>query len=343
MSEESSEAPEAKSEEVKPEVKEVKPFVSKSQAVADDLEDSFFGVKDGDSSDTPEEKSDGDEEVKEVSEEQSDETNETTEEETEESPSLAEDEVKSKVEKRKDKIQDEIDKLVSQKKLLEEGNEKLLKNIADSKPGEKETTEKQSEKHEFTEPEIQLALKRFMEEGNSEGVNDIMNYKVEQLEKKLTQEYQNDKKQAVEVSTAKQKEWKNITLNFSPTGYDDEFLKKNPDFDINDQNSLLFQISKAYYEDGELGKTYAGDGGMRRAVQDAFNELLLKQVNNPTKPKKKTDSVKTVNIKQSLGSGASDGSGISDSPEAKYSSNEDLSDVINERKNYTKKRTTIGV
>jgi hypothetical protein len=328
---------------------ESQPFVSSSQSVSDQLDKQATGdpdegddaedsSKDTDSTDTEKTET----ETEETSSSEGDKTTDSDDSDEE-----SEQPVFKGAEKRKAEIQKEIDQLIATRNVLKD-------DLKATKTERSKDVEKKSDEEtgrDFTNEELKAALKEFMDKGDETGVMDVMDYKLDKQRKDIVKLYQDDQKAAVDQVNAKNQEWQSIVKDYSPDSYDNPVLKDNSDFDVTDPKSVLYKLSKMYYEDAELGKNYKGSGGMRKAVQDAFNELLLKLV-SPGKggklEKGKKDDKSTLNRlakserKRSLSSGSDDAGDKASAPSLENDVDV-LADELKERKKVKDARTGVGV
>jgi len=128
-------------------------------------------------------------------------------------------------------------------------------------------------------------------------LSEVNKQRVKNLERSLIEKYNDDKKQSQNQTTSKTQEWQTIIDKYS---FDD------PSLDIRKTDSLLYRISKKFYEDSELSKEYAGKGGMMKAVADAFIEatrLINKKKKSPKEKKleRKLSKEKSKNALSAIG------------------------------------------
>lgn len=313
-----------------------KQFVSSSTKVADNLVPISETAEDsGDSSDAEVSDTDIDSIIDEV-------LGETSEEGSSEPLDTDSIETDDDFEGNKDGFRKGIDKLKHQKQealeraIRAEERAKILEEQINS------ATPPSKDSEAISEAELTKALKGFMEEGDEQGVLDIINYKQKQLEEKLVNQYESKRKQEREIAQKKQVEWNNIQKEYQPEAYDNPILIEDDDFDIRKTKSGLYQRAEQIFV-----KKYANiDGGMTLAVKDAFNELLLDKL-NPKKSKKKKQEMEGLKNrltkeqrKRSVSGGASS---VEDAPAKVKASKDDLADAIGERRKYTNDRIGMGV
>lgn len=314
------ESTEAKTEETKTESTEVvEPFVSSSQSVSDvvETENEAFGKPK--ETESAEESSTEDKEESQPSETKS-------EESTEESDESGES---------KDNTQRRIDKLVAERETEKDKNRHLesrLEKLEQSKP------EATKQEREFTSAEFAEAAIKAVKDDDPKLLADIFEQQNKQSQKDVValkekiDSYEETRKSASENN----KEWQSIEKDYVPEAYNND-----SDFDMSNKDSLLYRLAKQFFTDEDLVKDYQGFGGMRRAVQDAVNELLVNKLGSKEE-KKEPKKITKVKIKEALGEG-SDDSGITEKVIKPYSANDDLVDAIAERKKFKSDRVTTGV
>ncbi len=233
------------------------------------------------------EKTDESEETEETDEEESEESEETEESDSSEEES-EEAEVKSTEEKDvaahvKTSMQKRIDKITAEKKTLEEKLEKA----------ESEKTKTDSKKEPvFTRDDLRSATKKFMDEGDSDGLFEVMEYMTKQESKALEKKYRDEQDRIQENVKAKNREWTSVVNHYS----NDE----DPTLDIRKTGSLLFKVAKQFFEDPELGPSYLlpGGGGMQQAVADALAEIRRYRADKGKKDKSPLIKAKTAKAKR---------------------------------------------
>jgi hypothetical protein len=229
--------------------------------------------------------------------------------------------------------QKRIDRLVGEKKALEARLEKLEK--AETTKGDKPT--------KYTDAQLRVALKKAMEDGDSDLVWDIMDYKSKQVKEDLTDAYTKEQQRISEQAQAINGEW-----NQTMSAYDKYADAKIPaiypnsqkDLNLRDASSLLYQVAMALYSSNDPEKVayYHKAGGQRLAVADALTTILSKKVGRTV------DSEKSLLKKQLLKEKRKKnvpGGGSSGEEEAlpKSMTDEDiLASVISERKKYQNER-----
>lgn len=307
----------AKEEAVKETAKEeiVEKALTPAEKVADAISDRIpkepaFGpdeeAKDAEPSEEDKEKEASEPESESATDEKTDEAEELKEETPEDDEAVAH--VKASMQKR-------IDKLTAEKKATEERLAKIEAKL--DKPEDKKEPV-------YTKEQLKAATKKFMEEGDSDGMFEIMEYMARQETKALKNEYLNEQKRIREEAEAKQREWNSVTMHYS----NDE----DPTLDIRKPNSTLYKVAKQFYEDPEIGPTYLlpGGGGMLQAVADAHAEILKYRADKGVKEKKPIIKAKEVKERRKT-SMAGTGSMKPERTVPKSSGN-DLDDYLAERK-----------
>jgi len=212
-------------------------------------------------------------------------------------------------------MQKRIDKLTAEKKATEERLARIEAKL-DKPEAKKEVV--------YTKEQLRAATKKFMEEGDSEGMFEVMEYMSRQETKALKDEYLNEQKRIKEDALAKQREWQSVTMHYS----NDE----DPTLDIRKTNSTLFKVAKQLYEDPEVGPTYLlpGGGGMLQAVADAHAEILKYRADKGLKEKKPI--VKAKEVKERRKSSMAGTGSMKPERTIPKSSGNDLDDYMAERK-----------
>lgn len=294
------------------------PFVSKAQELGDELAEADSAEAAPSETETSDSEDLSDEELdtiidKELSDAESEESTQT--------------------ETQTDNTQKRIDELTWRAKQAEEKLAALEKTP--------EPQEKQPEKS-ISDGELTKALKDYIDEGDAQGVMDVLNYKLKTGADNLREEYRSERTKELEANSKRTREWQTIVKEYSPDTYDNDIIATNPAFDIRDSKSKLYQLAEKLYTEGSRDK-YAIDGGMQLAVKDAFLKLVQDLLLNKKVPRK--DSNETEGLKnrlekekrkKSLGGGASS---TDDGGKAKPQTPKDtLDEVLSERRSYKAKR-----
>lgn len=221
-----------------------------------------FGESTSDEEETTE--TDVKEEDTETSEESStsesdSETSETKEGEEEESAES--DDLDEILPKKKTGVQKRIDRLTAEKHQLEA----RLKVLEDKSESKKERS--------YSEEELVQAERKAIADNDIGLLNDVNKERIKNMRHNLEESYRKDKEKTQVTANKGKVEWQTILESYSPDNLP-EVYKGNPDYDVSNTSSKLYRIAKAYFEDSEMGDRYKGEGGMFRAVADAFMELV---------------------------------------------------------------------
>ena len=182
------------------------------------------------------------------------------------------------IEKIKKSVQKRIDKVVAQKKSVEEELAEAKAELARLKSFESKTPEKSDAPP--TVEQVEAYIIKMREEGNTKEEVAAMRYLIK-LEKdqalKEVREEQTKAQKAEEEAKARQlQDWtalQNDYVDYTSEG------KPNPKSDLTlaNQNGLLYKTALSLYNDKELHADYYNDPdiiqGFRRAVADAYREI----------------------------------------------------------------------
>lgn len=309
-------------------------YVSKAQQVGDMVAKQNFGPKGLDSN--PDQLKESDETPK--SEQDSDESVAETIEAKKVVNKLKPD----KVDERKKEIQSEIDRMIAQKKQVEDE----LSQLNAKKEQLKQAPEQVKEVKEFTREELSKALETFVQDQDTSGVLDVIEYMLDQREKKYESlvEKMNKQDELTTKAVKMSEEWQDIVKTYS--SYQDDVLKSDADFDIKNSEGKLFKLAKALYEDPEVGKRYrAMDNGQTAAVKEAYTELLKDKLRtfSTKKPiKTEVESLKNrlekTQRKTSLVDGVESNDSGEGASEMLASERDKLLDAIKDRQSFKKSR-----
>jgi len=201
---ESTESTEQKTETTE----KAQPFVSKSQAVADQMEDTAFGSPENTGEKT--------------------ETTETKEAaSTETAKPESKDEVTANAQERIDQLTARASKAEERATVAETENKELKGKIGDvisridslekgdkPKADAKAETAKTTEVKVYSDEELTKAMQKFMDDSDAAGVIDVLNYKSKQVEQNIVKMYQDEqtrvKTEAAKVQEAHKQEWQSI-------------------------------------------------------------------------------------------------------------------------------------
>jgi hypothetical protein len=259
-----------------------------------------------------------------------------------------EEEVSSRAKKR-------IDTLYAREKAAQEERDKAMERAIRAEERLKLMEEQATKKAAPTEKtisdeELKQVLDQCIEQGDTQGILDVVNYKNKLAKDELINEYRKAEQEKVAQAEKNKKQWQTVVKEYSPEAYENEFLKADPDFDIRNQKSKLYQIADQLYRDTTKG--YATrENGMVEAVRDAFILLLRsKKFTSDKKPILSEDTSETEGLKQRLakerrkGSLFSGASSPEDTSLPKLRTEEEILDeVVKERRDLQRKRMGIGV
>jgi len=303
-------------------------FVSKSQAVADSLEndkvvDKPLDTEGDEDSIDPGESSEADDISDEDIDSIIDEIDNDTSEPEEESDKST-------------NVQKRIDELTAAKKTAEEKLEQAMKLIETPKP------EKEVKKDDrISDKELTVAIKDFIEEGDADGIMQVINYKLKLQDEDLTTKYRKEQQEVTSQVARKQQEWASVIKDFSSEAYEQEALQSNPDFNIQDKNSKLYKLADELFTKNK--SEYSVEGGMRKAVEKAFQKLVLGLLSSKKKAKTSSKEVEGLQNrlskeqrKNTVGEGASSITDAKIPGSTKKKSN--LEEVLSERSKFKNER-----
>lgn len=263
---------------------------------------------------------------------------EPSEEPQEEIPKEEEkDDIETIKERIQKNVQKRIDKVVAKSKTLEE---QLAERDAEIERLRAQT-ESKKEDREPTDEEVKQALLKARQDGDTEFEFQIIDYMMDRRAKKEREAVLAEESQLQAAKDERVKKWNALVNDYS---VDD----KNSPLNLGNKDSLLYKTAKAFYEDPELAKAqgYRGPDGERRAVEDAFRELVKsgKAQIKVTPPKIDNKKIKEREKASVLSSG--DESPIDESPipvPSLKSNNEKTLDEVAARKQHLLERQRIGV
>ena len=176
----------------------------------------------------------------------------------------------------------------------------------------------------YTEEQLSQAERKAIADNDLELLAEVNKERLKNVKNSLVEQYENEKKQALQTQTARQKQWTTIVDRYSN---DDD-----PAMDIRNVNSELYKVAKAYFEDPELSSEYSGPRGMLQAVADAFVELSrTKRKQQVRSPKEKKLEQKLIKEKRKSSLGKPSHDRPTTPPQSKKE-NSGVMDYINERK-----------
>lgn len=231
-------------------------------------------------------------------------------------------------------VQRRIDKLTAEKKSLEERLAKV----------EAQQVTKDGKLPKYTDDQLKVALKKGIEEGDSNLVWDIMDHIRKQTKQDLIEMYEGEKRQYTERQQKIDGEWKetvNAYGKYADTKVPEIWPNSHKDLDLKNGTSMLYQIAMALYwnKDPEKAQYYQGQpGGQKLAVADALTYLIRTKAGKKTDTKVKslTKQLTKERMKKSPVSGGP--SGEEKSSKAPQTEEDRLAEVIAERKAYQTER-----
>ena len=218
------------------------------------------------------------------------ETKETPVEEVKESEESEESEEETEEEKpliKKDNVQKRIDRLTAEKHQRDAEIAALKAKL--------EGKESESKERVYNEEELSKAERKAIDDGDMALLSEVFKERQKNERRELVKMYQQEKDAQVQAVTQKNREWNSIVDRYAN---DDD-----PALDIRKQTSELYKIAKLFFEDPELNKDYKGQGGMTRAVADAYLEVMKSRNKKkvPIDAKKNERKLGKEKLKNSLG------------------------------------------
>jgi len=204
-------------------------------------------------------------------------------------------EVSDPVERIKNSVQKRIDKVIAQKKTVEEENAELRAELerlkANSKPTETSTPKDDTPP---TPEQVEAYIAKMQEEGNHKEAAAAIRYLVklekEEALKKVKDEQDKAQKEAEAQKVKIDADMKALANDY--VVYDEKGQPDiNSDLTLANQKGLLFKTAISLYNDKELHRDFYNDpdvvSGFRRAVADAYREIHQQGLINKT-PKGET-------------------------------------------------------
>ncbi len=183
--------------------------------------------------------------------------------------------------RKKDGAQKRIDKLTAQLRTTQEELAKVTTQQTTS-TGDKT----------YTDAQLKSAMRKAMDDGDSDLVFEIIQQKTKQSEANLTKKYEAEKTKQREDVKRNATEWTQVVKSYDYLSDADEpeiYHGSRHDLNLKDSNSLLRRVALAFYssEDEELFQLYHRPGGQALAVADALNVILAKRRGNKPEDKEK--------------------------------------------------------
>jgi hypothetical protein len=222
---------------------------------------------------------------------------------------------------KKSGVQKRIDKLVAEKKALEERLDKIEQRSTSKTP-------------EYTEEQLKRAMEKAMSEGDSSLMWEIIDYRVRKEKESALAE---ERKRSEEASKAQQRtaqEWFSVVEeyeHFADNSEPELFKGSHRDLNIKDSKSLLMQVATKLYQDPNRAERYRKEGGQRLAISDAIRFIIRKK--NASVSSKETDQLKRKLAKEKRKSSVSSGSAVKKESPVIRSRGSALDDYLSERRN----------
>lgn len=278
------------------------------------------------------------------------EPSETEEKKSEETPKetpRSETETKEDpVDRIKKSVQKRIDKEVAKRKTLEEQLAEKEAELESLRKSGQETKSPTDTKREPTDAEIQAALKKAREDGDVDFEVQILNYAIERKANQIADARVKAIEERNSSQTAKQKkqqeDW--IALNNDYLVRDESGqVDTNHPLSLTNQKGILYTTALSLYQDKELRSELYNDPdtiqGFRRAVADAYREIMQQGL---YKPVKKEVAVEIPQRKptQQLAEPSTEGDEDTQTkPVTQMSDADKVREEIRARQNYRKKRS----
>jgi hypothetical protein len=229
-------------------------------------------------------------------------------------------------------VQKRFDKLTAEKKALEERLQKL-----ESQQAPKEGTK-------YTDAQLKGALKKAMEDGDSDLTWQIMDEMRKNTKAEIVEMYENEKKSYVDRESKINSEWKETVdaySKYADTKVPEIWPNSHKDLDLKNGVGMLYQIAMRLYNnpDPEKAAYYKNQpGGQKLAVADALTYLMRTKAGKKTdtKVKKLEKQLTKERMKKSPVSGGP--SGAEKSSKTPLTDSDVLADYIGERKTYQEER-----
>ncbi len=230
-------------------------------------------------------------------------------------------------------VQRRIDTLVGEKKALEA---RLAALEADKATREGKTPE-------YSDAQLRVALKKALDEQDSDLVWEIMDYRLKRQQESLVKMYQDEKKQSLDNAQRIQSEWEETCSaydKYADTKIPAVYSSSHKDLNLRDASSLLYQVAmQLYWNGGSVRERYKGPGGQKLAVADALTKIIsYKGAKGKDSEKEKLKrQLQKEKRKQAIVGEGSPGAEEKSSGKPKTDA-ERLAEVIAERKKYQEER-----
>lgn len=225
------------------------------------------------------------------------------------------------VSEKKSGVQKRIDKLIAEKKALEERLTRL-----EEKPKEKDSPE-------YSEAQLRHAMAKAIEEGDANLMYEIMDYRIKKAQKEAIDGERKKNAEVLELQKRHQQEWSSVVEENEYLADPEEpelYKGSHKDLNIKSPDSTLYKLAMKLYSDPERSERYRKDGGQRLAVSDAIRMILRKK--NSKSQSKETTILKRQLAKEKKKSSVSSGKAVKSESTKPISSRTSLEDYMAERK-----------
>jgi hypothetical protein len=225
------------------------------------------------------------------------------------------------VSEKKSGVQKRIDKLVAEKKALEE---RLIR--LEEKPKDKDSPE-------YSESQLRHAMAKAIEENDANLMYEIMDYRIKKAQKEAIEGERKRQVEAQEMQRRHQQEWISVIEEneYLADSEEPELYKgSHKDLNIKNPDSTLYKLATKLYADPERAERYRKDGGQRLAVSDAIRMILRKK--NSKSQSKETTILKRQLAKEKKKSSVSSGKAVKTESTKPISSRTSLEEYMAERK-----------
>ena len=238
-------------------------------------------------------------------------------------------------EEKKSGVQKRIDKLVAGKKASDERTRVLEEKLSRLEQG------KQGDVPEYSEAQLRAALDKAVEQGDSNLMWEIQDYREKRFEKRMEEKYLKYHQGPIEAQKRQNQEWSTIVEEYSYLSDSEEpelFKGSHRDLNVKDTNSTVYKLASKLYLDPERVERYQKDGGQRLAVSDAVRMILRKK--NAKVQSKETKILKRQLVKEKQKSSVSSGKAVKADSSKPISHKTSLEEYMAERKKH--KATLAG-
>lgn len=225
-------------------------------------------------------------------------------------------------EEKKSGVQKRIDRLVAEKKSLEERLSKL-----------EQAPKKDDNQPEYSEAQLRAAMAKAVEENDANLMYEIMDYRVKKAQKEAIDGEKKRQSELYDAQQRHQREWTSAVDEYSylaDTEDPELFKGSHRELNINDPQSMLYRLAAKLYNDKERAERYGKDGGQRLAISDALRMILRKR--NTKAESKENKLLKRKLAKEKQKSSVSSGKAVKAEKSAPISHKTSLESYLEERK-----------